>query len=127
MKKIVAILFLFAFGFSMNAQTALTKAKAEPTKVNSKEEKLNPKEAAYKDVADLTSIIEVSPEFKNDLMTLFMMREEAMQNAQTEDEKALTFQRFGEKIISGLTEEQRKTLEQKPDFYARLVKYQAAK
>lgn len=116
MKKIVAILFLFAFGFSVNAQTSLTKAKDEPTK-------LNPKEAAYKDVSDLTSIIEVTPEFKNDLLTLFMMREEAMQNAATEDEKVITYQRFGEKIISGLTEEQRKTLEQKPDLYARLVKY----
>ena len=34
---------------------------------------------------------------------------------------------FGEHIISGLTEEQRKTLEQKPDLYARLVKYIPAK
>jgi hypothetical protein len=121
MKKIVAIvLFMFAYSFSVNAQTSLTAAKVETIKTN-------PKEAAYKDVSELTSIIEVTPEFKNDLMTLFMMREEAMQNAQTEDEKAVTYKMFGEKILSGLTEEQRKTLQEKPELYARLVKYKPVK
>ena len=56
-----------------------------------------------------------------------MMREEAMQNAQTEDEKAVTYKMFGEKILSGLTEEQRKTLQEKPELYARLVKYKPVK
>lgn len=125
MKKIVAILFLFAFGFGMNAQTTLSAANVESTRT--KEAKLNPKEAAHRDVSEITSIIEVTPEFKNDLMTLFMMREEAMQNAATEDEKVITYQRFAEKMMSGFTDEQRKLLEQKPELYARLMKYKPIK
>ena len=121
MKKIVAIgLFMFAFGFTANAQSSLTAAKTENVK-------LNPKEAAYKDLSELTSVIEITPEFKSDLMTLFMMREEGLQNAATEDEKVVLYQRFGEKILSGLTEEQRKTLEQKPELYSRLMKYRPTK
>lgn len=121
MKKIVAIvLFMIAFGFSSNAQSTLSAAK--PT---SKE--VNPKEAAYKDISELSSVIDITPEFKNDLMTLFMMREEAMANCTTEDERVVTYQRFGEKIMSGLTEEQRKTVAQKPELYARLTKYKTVK
>lgn len=121
MKKIVAIvLFMIAFGFSSNAQSTFSAAK--PT---SKE--VNPKEAAYKDISELSSVIDITPEFKNDLMTLFMMREEAMANCTTEDDRVATYQKFGEKIMSGLTEEQRKTVAQKPELYARLTKYKTAK
>lgn len=121
MKKIVAIvLFVIAFGFTSNAQSTLSAAK--PT---SKE--VNPKEAAYKDISELSAVIDITPEYKNDLMTLFMMREEAMAVCTTEDERVVTYQKFGEKILSGLTEEQRKALSQKPELLARLTKYKTIK
>ncbi|MBA4153753.1 MAG: hypothetical protein C0512_05345 [Flavobacterium sp.] len=121
MKKIVAIvLFMIAFGFSSNAQSSISNAKPTSREVN-------PKEAAYKDISDLSAVIDITPEFKNDLMTLFMMREEAIAGCTTEDERVITYQKFGEKIMSGLTEEQRKTVAQKPELYARLTKYKSAK
>lgn len=121
MRKIVTIiLFMIAFGFSANAQTSISKA--QPTS-----REVNPKEAAYKDISDLSAVIDITPEYKNDLMTLFMMREEAMAACTTEDERVVTYQKFGEKILSGLTEEQRKTLSQKPELLARLTKYKTIK
>ncbi|WP_396183826.1 hypothetical protein [Flavobacterium sp.] len=121
MKKIVAIVFfMIAFGFSSNAQSPISNAKPTLREVN-------PKEAAYKDISDLSAVIDITPEFKNDLMTLFMMREEAIAGCTTEDERVITYQKYGEKIMSGLTEEQHKMLQQKPELYARLMKYKPVK
>jgi hypothetical protein len=56
-----------------------------------------------------------------------MMREEAIAGCTTEDERVITYQKYGEKIMSGLTEEQHKMLQQKPELYARLMKYKPVK
>lgn len=116
MKKIVSIVVLmFAFGFSANAQTSL---KSE-TETRSKE--ASTKEMAYSELKELSSIIELSPEQKNDFLTLFNMRNEALNNTKSDEEKVAIYDRFGKKFLSGLTEEQAKKLSENKELFNRLT------
>lgn len=116
MKKIVSIVVLMiAFGFSANAQSNL---KLES---DSKSKDQNVKEMAYSELRELSSVVELTPESKNDFLTLFMMRNEAVNNAKSYEEKAAIYERFGQKLLSGLSEEQSKKLSENKELYNRLT------
>ena len=116
MKKIVSIVVLMiAFGFSANAQSNV---KLES---NSNPKDQNVKEMAYSELRELSSVVELTPELKNDLMTLFMMRNEAVNNAKTYEEKAAIYERFGQKLLSGLSEQQSKKLSENKELYNKLT------
>lgn len=118
MKKIVSIVVLMvAFGFSANAQSNL-KLESE-----TKPKQENAKELAYTELRELSSVVELTPELKNDFLTLFMMRNEAMTNTNSEEEKAAVYERFGQKFLTGLTEEQNRKLSENKELYNKLTKY----
>lgn len=122
MKKIVSIVVLLvAFGFSSNAQSNL---KMES---DSKTKEVNTKEMAYTELRELSSVIEFSPEQKNDFISLFMMRNEAVNNAKTYEEKASVYERFGQKFLSGLSEEQTKKLSENKELYNKLTNLKYSK
>lgn len=116
MKKIVSIVVLMiAFGFSANAQSNL---KLES---DSKSKDQDVKEMAYSELRELSSVVELTPESKTDFLTLFMMRNEAVNNAKSYEEKAAIYERFGQKLLSGLSEEQSKKLSENKELYNRLT------
>lgn len=116
MKKIVSIVVLMiAFGFSANAQSNL---KLES---DSKSKEQNVKEMAYSELRELSSTVELSPEQKNDFLTLFVMRNEALNNTKSYEEKTAIYERFGQKLLSGLSEEQSKKLSENKEVYNRLT------
>lgn len=116
MKKIVSIVVLmFAFCFSANAQSNV-KSVADD---NSKE--LNVKEMAYNELRELSSVVELTPELKNDFLNLFIMRNEAVNNAKSYEEKSAIYERFGKKLLSGLSEEQSKKLSENKELYNKLT------
>lgn len=106
---------MIAFGFSANAQSNL---KLES---DSKSKDQNVKEMAYSELRELSSVVELTPESKNDFLTLFMMRNEAVNNAKSYEEKAAIYERFGQKLLSGLSEEQSKKLSENKELYNRLT------
>lgn len=122
MKKIVSIVVLmFAFCFSANAQS---NSKMESTS-NSKEK--NVKEMAYEELRELSSVVELSPELKNDFMSLFMMRTEAINNVKSFEEKAAIYERFGQKLLGGLDEKQVTKLKENKELYNKLTNFKYAK
>ncbi|UPQ79713.1 hypothetical protein M0M57_02500 [Flavobacterium azooxidireducens] len=106
---------MIAFGFSANAQSSL-KLESE-----TKSKEANSKEMAYGELRELSSVVELSPEQKNDFLTLFNMRNEALSNAKSDEEKATIYNRFGKKFLSGLTEEQTKKLSENKELYNKLT------
>ncbi|WP_396151450.1 hypothetical protein [Flavobacterium sp.] len=116
MKKIVSIVVLMiAFGFSANAQSNL---KLES---DAKSKDQNVKEMAYSELRELSSVVELTPELKNDFLTLLVMRNEAVNNAKTYEEKAAIYERFGQKLLSGLSEQQSKKLSENKELYNKLT------
>ncbi|RAR47541.1 hypothetical protein [Flavobacterium lacus] len=116
MKKIVSIVVvLFAFVFSTNAQSNLKMTS------DSKPKEQSVKEMAYSELRELSSVVELTPELKNDFLTLFMMRNEAVSNAKSDEEKASIYERFGQKFLSGLNEEQAKKLKENKELYNKLT------
>lgn len=116
MKKIVSIVVLMiAFSFSANAQSNL---KLES---DSKSKDQNVKEMAYGELRELSSVVELSPEQKNDFLTLFVMRNEAVNNAKSYEEKTAVYERYGQKLLSGLSEEQSKKFSENKELYNRLT------
>ena len=51
----------------------------------------------------------------------------ALLNAANDNDRAMIYQRFGEKLLAGLSEEQRNTLKQKPELYQRITEYKPSK
>lgn len=122
MKKIVSIVVLMvAFSFSANAQSNL---KMESDS-NSKDQ--NVKEMAYAELRELSSVVELTPELKNDFLTLFIMRNEAVNNAKSHEEKAAVYERFGQKLLSGLSEQQAMKLKENKELYNKLTNIKYAK
>ncbi|WP_333695143.1 hypothetical protein [Flavobacterium sp.] len=115
MKKILfAFLLCTAFTIQSNAQSNTGSA------TQTKEQSL--RESALKDLSDIMKVIDITPEFKNDLMTLLVMRNEAVANA-PEANRAELYAQYGKKLMGGLTDAQRDTLKQKTDLFIRLTEY----
>lgn len=120
MKKFVSIcICFFVFSLTSNAQSTLKPAVVKQEKVSAEDMK----NANMKIISEITSVIKIDESFKNDLMTLFNMRDEALMNATNDKDRAMIYQRFGEKLLAGLSEEQRNTLKQKPELYQRITEY----
>jgi hypothetical protein len=88
---------------------------------NSNSKEKNIKEMAYEEIRELSSIVELTPELKNDFMNLFMMRNEAVSNAKTYEEKSAIYERFGQKLLGGLNEQQSMKLKENKEFYNKLT------
>jgi hypothetical protein len=118
MKKIVSIVLLMvAFGFSGNAQSNL---KLE-SNTKSRDQKVNPKEEAYKDVKELSNLLELSPEVTNSFLEMLVMRNEALINAKSDEEKRIVYDRFGKKLLSSLNDEQLKKLHSNKELHFKLT------
>lgn len=121
MKKIIAIAVLtLAFNFTSNAQEA-SKSKSVKTENNPE---LIQKNIA-KDVADIDKTVKLSESLKHDFTTLLNMREEALSNAKTEDERKLLNERFSRKLLGGLTPDQLELLKGNKELYTRLTQNSA--
>ena len=106
MKKVISVVVLF-FAFTLGAA-------AQDLKVNTDE-------AAKKDVAALLSKITVSENLKKDLYTLMVMKHEALANPKlTAAEKENISKIFENKLMAGLTEEQRKQLSSDSELFQRM-------
>lgn len=118
MKKIVSIVLLMvAFGFSGNAQSNL---KLE-SNTKSRDQKVNPKEEAYKDVKELSNLLELSPEVTNSFLEMLVMRNEALINAKSDEEKRIVYDRFGKKLLSSLNDDQLKKLNSNKELHFKLT------
>ncbi len=118
MKKIVSIVLLMvAFGFSGNAQSNL---KLE-SNTKSRDQKVNPKEEAYKDVKELSNLLELSPEVTNSFLEMLVMRNEALINAKSDEEKRIVYDRFGKKLLSSLNDDQLKKLHSNKELHFKLT------
>ncbi len=114
MKKIIAIAALFlAFNFNANAQLA-SKAKAKTEAITT--------ESIVKDHNALTKLVTMDESLKKDMMTLLNMRMEAVNAAREEDKKAI-FDRYGLKLLGGLTPDQLNQLKGNRDLYTKLTEY----
>lgn len=110
---------MFAFSLTSNAQSTLKAAAVKQEKVSAEDMKI----ANMKTISEITSVIKIDESFKNDLMSLFSMRDEALMNATNDNDRAMIYKRYGEKFLAGLSEEQRNTLKQKPELYQRITEY----
>ena len=110
---------MVAFGFSANAQSSLKMDSG------SKSKEKNVKEVAFEELRELSNTVQLSPELKNDFMSLLIMRNEAVNNAKTYEEKAEIYERFAQKLLGGLNEEQAMKLKENKELYDKLtnIKY----
>lgn len=108
---------MVAFGFSGNAQSNL---KLE-SNTKSRDQKVNPKEEAYKDVKELSNLLELSPEVTNSFLEMLVMRNEALINAKSDEEKRIVYDRFGKKLLSSLNDDQLKKLNSNKELHFKLT------
>lgn len=112
MKKIAFIMFAFlAIQFAEAQKTPTLKAAG------------NPKEIALNEINELAKIVQLDDKMKENFHQVFLMRAEEVNNASTAEEKKKIYEMYGEKIVWGLTPEQRKLLESNRGFYERLTVY----
>ncbi len=118
MKKIIAILALsIAFSYSAKAQETIKSASAQTREVS------NTKSDTYKVIEELDRTVKLDAGLKNDLTNLLFMRQEAVSNAQNEDEKKSLFTRYTNKFLGGLTPEQLESLKKNKELYISLTEY----
>lgn len=121
MKKIIAIAVLtLAFSFNSNAQQA---AKAKSVKTENNPELIQ--KNIEKNVADIDKTVKLNESLKHDFTTLLNMREEALSNAKTEEERKALNERFSRKLLGGLTADQLELLKGNKELYNRLTQYSA--
>ncbi|WP_309642604.1 hypothetical protein [Flavobacterium sp.] len=106
MKKIIAVVtMLLAFTVSVNAQ----------------DKKVSSQEAAQKDIAALSSKVTISETLKQDLLTLMVMKHDALSDATlTKEQKENASKGFEHKLLSGLSKEQREVLLKDPALLKKL-------
>ena len=122
MKRIIAILTLsLAFSLSSNAQEAKKVLDVDQTKA------VASKEAILQNITDLTKTAKLDDQLAKDLTSLLFMREEAVNNAKTVEEKKSLFERYSQKFMGGLTPEQLKQLQENKELYARLTQFPVTK
>jgi alpha-L-arabinofuranosidase len=122
MKKIFIIAtLLLAFGTNVNAQDA-RKKEDRSTATMSKDEAF--KMQTVNSIEELDKTVSLDKSFKNDLISLLYMRKEAMDNVNSLEDKKAVFYKYGQKMLSGLSEDQRKTLELKnPTLYKSFLEF----
>jgi hypothetical protein len=115
MKKIISILtLLLAFSVNSNAQSAMGEAtKQAPT----------PKETIYQDILQIAAITKMPESLQNDFMTVLLMREEAVANVKSDEDKKAVFEKLNTKMLSALSKEQIDALKSKKDLYNKLFVY----
>jgi len=116
MKKII-FLFTAVLAFSVNA-TAQSEKKA-----TSKTEAKAVVGNETKDIEELATLVNLSPELKKDFLTLVEMRKNDLANTTNPEEKKGIFQRYTDKMIAGLTPEQKEILANNPTLAKRLTTY----
>jgi hypothetical protein len=123
MKKIIAIMALsLAFSYNAKAQEVSKTATIQSTSASSPKES-NIKDVIYKDIEELNSQVKLNENLKNDLTNILFMRNEAVSNAKSEDEKKSLFERYTTKFIGGLTPEQQEMLKRNKELYVKLTVY----
>jgi len=100
MKKFIAIFTLFlAFSFNATAQEAKT------LQVSNSQVK-STKETILENIESLSKTIKIDESLKNDLTNLMYLRQEAVENSKSQEEKQAVFARFTEKMLGAFNEEQ---------------------
>lgn len=127
MKKIIAILALsLAFSYNAKAQETLKAAPQQSigSAENSSSKETDMKMKALKNMDQLTATIgKLEDGLKADLTSLLIMRNEAVSNATSEEEKKSLFNRFTSKFLGGLTPEQLEKLKNNKELYISLTEY----
>lgn len=122
MKRIIAILTLsLAFSLSSNAQQAKKNTDANQTTT------ISSKETVLQNISDLTKTVKLDDQLAKDLTSLLFMREEAVNNARTIEEKKSLFDRFSQKLMGGLSPDQLKKLQDNKELYTRLTLFPVTK
>jgi len=111
-----------AFGFNVKAQEASKATPVQNINVESPKDK-NLKEAFYKDIEELDTQIKLNEGLKKDLTTILFMRQEAISNAKSDEEKKSLFERYTTKFLGGLTPEQQEILKRNKELYVKLTVY----
>jgi hypothetical protein len=107
MKKIIAVVtMLLAFTVSVNAQ----------------DKKVSSQDAAQKDIAALTSKINITETLKKDLTTLMVMKHDALSDVTlTPAQKESALQAYAHKLMTGLSKEQGEKLKKDPALLKQLT------
>lgn len=115
MKKLIAILTLF-LAFSVTAVAQNKKSTTKQTvKISSQDE-------AQKDINALTAKVKISETLQKDLLTLMTMKHDATSDVTlTKEQKDAALKAYEHKLMSGLTEDQRKELLKYPDLVKQLT------
>jgi hypothetical protein len=83
----------------------------------------DPVTLAKEDIKELLEVVEISQHLKNDLLTLFTMKYEALSDINLHPENAQQIRtRFADKFMAGLTDEQISALKKNPELFERLAK-----
>ena len=126
MKKII-LLAVVSLSFAMNtvAQENSKKAATREVAVNAEE---TFKMSAVNTVSELDQIVGLNDNQKNDFVQLIYMRKDAMNTVTSMEDKKAVYAKYSAKMLSGLSEEQRKTLELKyPEVYKKFTEYNESK
>lgn len=117
MKKIIyAFGLLVAFQFSANAQ--------ETKKAEVKTVAINTENSNVAQINELDKTVTLNPQLKGDLISLLAMRDETVAGLKTDLEKKAVFERFGKKLMGGLTDEQKVLLSSSnPELLKKLTIY----
>ena len=127
MKKII-LLALVSLSVGMNA-VAQEKAKKSEVKALSASVDNNNAEVFKKNSVNLISQLDeyvgLDDTMKNDFMNLIYMRNDAINNVTSQEDKKAVFTKYTMKLVSALNEKQIQILEIKyPEFYKNLTEYQ---
>jgi|GEM_PF-2677222 hypothetical protein len=116
MKKIFTILSLFVITLVANAQEA------------KKSDFDNPKVQAATTVRELGKIVTISEQLHGDLSHLLVMRNEAMTQVTTPEDKKAVFTKYGKKFMAAFsTGDQEKIKAANPSIYNSIVEYKEEK
>ena len=75
------------------------------------------------DLQEISQTVSLDENLKKDYVTLMNMRDEAIANANTSEEKKVIFERIAAKFLSALTPKQLEALKAKPELYKKLTEY----
>jgi hypothetical protein len=119
MKRIIAIFTLF-FAFSFNANAQEFKVLSVN---NSASNEKNQKTIIIDQVEKISKIVTIDESLKSDLTSLLFMRNEAIENSKTEEEKKAVYERFTSKLLSAFNEEQIQELKKDKNFFTNLTQF----
>ncbi len=129
MKRFFAILTLsLAFSLSSNAQESQKTLSVDTTaKVDTTVKPETSKEALLKDITELKKSVKLEDQLVEDLTNLLFMRDEAVNNVRTIEEKKALYEKFSQKLMGGLTPDQLKQLQENKELFSRLTQFPSKK